>query len=203
MWDATVDLGRDGRDLPCNTQIYFTRGGIGALNMTVCCRSNDIIWGAYGANAVHMSVLQEYMARAIGCPIGTYYQMSNNYHAYKKTFDPLLTLLDTNWEESQPYRDHDFQPYPLMQTPVDEWQQDLTMFLDEGFVLGLRDPFFRQVAQPIVSAHMAYREHEGERRFTMALEILAQCKASDWRTACEHWIKRRHDKWLNPPEVKE
>ncbi len=201
MWDATVDLGRDGRDLPCNTQIYFTRTDAGALDMTVCCRSNDIIWGAYGANAVHMSVLQEYVAGGIGCDVGTYYQMSNNYHAYRKTFDPLhaLLVLDGKVGESQPYTHPDFKSYPLMRTPVDQWQQDLAMFLDEGMVLGLRDPFFRQVAQPIVSAHTAYRQLEGASRFSTAFEILSQCKAGDWRIACERWIQRRKDNWLNPP----
>ena len=32
------------------------------LCMTVCNRSNDMLWGAYGANVVHMSMLQEFVA---------------------------------------------------------------------------------------------------------------------------------------------
>ncbi len=56
MWDPWEDLWEenDGKDYPCNTQIYFWERK-GQLNMTVCNRSNDMIWGAYGANAVHMS----------------------------------------------------------------------------------------------------------------------------------------------------
>ena len=57
MWDPAKDFstGNDGKDYPCNTQIMFwVRDD--TLNMTVCNRSNDMIWGAYGANAVHMSV---------------------------------------------------------------------------------------------------------------------------------------------------
>ena len=61
-----------------------------------------MIWGAYGANAVHMSILLEYMAARIDCAVGTYYQFSNNLHAYVDTlekvkniepdYDPYLTL---------------------------------------------------------------------------------------------------------------
>ena len=81
MWDANKDLGREGKDLPCNTNIYFKIRDE-ALQMTVCCRSNDMLWGTYGANAVHMSMLQEYMAEAIGVEIGTYYQISDSFHVY-------------------------------------------------------------------------------------------------------------------------
>jgi thymidylate synthase len=68
-------------DVPCNTHAYFDMID-GKLNMTVCCRSNDIIWGAYGANAVHFSFLLEYVAAATGLPMGVYRQMSNNFHLY-------------------------------------------------------------------------------------------------------------------------
>jgi thymidylate synthase len=52
------------------------------LDLTVLCRSNDVVWGAYGANAVHFSVLQEYLAGRIGVDVGVMYQFSNNYHGY-------------------------------------------------------------------------------------------------------------------------
>jgi len=88
MWDPIKDFSIEntGKDHPCNTQIMFwVRNN--TLNMTVCNRSNDMIWGAYGANAVHMSVLLEYMAARIDCAVGTYYQFSNNLHAYVDTLD--------------------------------------------------------------------------------------------------------------------
>ena len=71
MWDVKEDLDRDGKDVPCNTNIYF-KVRDKKLNMTVCNRSNDMLWGAYGANAVHMSMLQEYMASRIEVAVGEY-----------------------------------------------------------------------------------------------------------------------------------
>lgn len=52
------------------------------LNMTVFNRSNDLIWGTLGANVVHFSVLQEYMAARLGVKVGVYNQVSNNLHVY-------------------------------------------------------------------------------------------------------------------------
>lgn len=103
MWDPTIDLGVPGlKDRPCNTHIYLRvrmteamvsgdqmTGAGPVLDLTVMCRSNDIIWGAYGANAVHFSVLQEYLAARIGVDVGTFYQVSNNFHAYEKELHRL------------------------------------------------------------------------------------------------------------------
>lgn len=74
-----------GKDVPCNTHIYFMKRG-DALTTTVCCRSNDAIWGAYGANAVHFSFLHEYVARAVGLRVGELYQISNNLHVYTNQY---------------------------------------------------------------------------------------------------------------------
>jgi hypothetical protein len=68
MWDGGLDpqkVNDGGKDVPCNTQIFLSarrkmaETDIRVLDMQVCCRSNDILWGAYGANAVHFSMLQE------------------------------------------------------------------------------------------------------------------------------------------------
>jgi len=89
MWDAGTDLGQPAlKDRPCDTQVYF-RLRRGELDMTVTCRSNDIIMGAYGANAVHFSFLQEYIAGMLRVPVGHYWQVSNGYHAYTADLDRL------------------------------------------------------------------------------------------------------------------
>lgn len=93
MWDPNVDPDRGekgGKDLPCNDLIFFDVVNFSnvptlekkRLNMTVCCRSNDAVWGATGANAVHFSVLLEYVSAMTGIPMGSYYQVSNNFHVY-------------------------------------------------------------------------------------------------------------------------
>lgn len=191
IWDATTDLGTDGKDLPCNTQVYFSRNSNGALDMTVCNRSNDIVWGCYGANAVHFSFLQEFMASSIGCEVGKYYQMSNNWHGYLDTVEPFRNLSMKGF--NSPYVLDNVMPYPIMQTPREQWQQDLSMFMSEGDVMAFKDPFFRRVVTPLYQSFVHYKKSKAKDRYEIAYGILDDCLADDWRIACQEWILRREE----------
>lgn len=84
MWDGHQDLQRaikGGLDVPCNHVASFDTAG-GKLNMTVTNRSNDMIWGTYGANMVHFNILLNFVAHAVGLPKGYYHQVSSNTHVY-------------------------------------------------------------------------------------------------------------------------
>lgn len=204
MWDARADLGRSGKDLPCNTQCLFQINPDGALDMTVVNRSNDIIMGAYGANAVHFSYLQEYMALSIGVPVGVYRQVSANFHAYVADFEKVHDLAhvvdevlppEMRWSGYDPYGDGVVEPYPLIQTDLAQWNEDLRMFLQTPKIIGLRDPFFRKVAVPMWAAHGCYKALQGQARFDAARELLQSVAATDWRMAALEWIDRREEKW--------
>ena len=84
IWHPMHDLNVSTKDVPCNDMIMFNLRD-GRLDMTVCCRSNDAVWGAYGANVVQFSILLEYMAALVGVPMGHYAQMSNSLHFYEDT----------------------------------------------------------------------------------------------------------------------
>ena len=91
MWNPAYDLRNEEqslRDVPCNLTIAFGNCS-GRLNMTVFCRSNDLVLGAMGTNVVCLSMLQEYVAAMIGWEVGTYRQVSVNLHAYLDTFDKV------------------------------------------------------------------------------------------------------------------
>jgi thymidylate synthase len=198
MWDPVEDLNRDGKDVPCNTCIYFKIYD-NCLNMTVSNRSNDIIWGAYGANAVHMSMLQEYMASAIGVGVGTYYQISDNYHAYSEVFDSLLDKLNKrdafdfytqrSLIRQNPYKIGEVKPYPMIETDINTWNLDLLSFLERTPFedVDFEDTFFTEVASPIQDAWWLHKIGRTEE----ALIEIQKCKATDWRKACWEWINRR------------
>ena len=182
MWDTSGDLGSTSKDIPCNTHIYFDLRG-GTLNMAVLCRSNDIIWGAYGANAVHMSVLHEFIATAIGVPVGVYRQYSHNYHLYPEHYD-INDLALRRVEDLYKYRG--VRPSALVSTSVESWLSDLHWFMHEP--CGSRvynDPFFTDTAAPMYAAW-------SERRFGRGNGVAAaeDIKAEDWRVACVEWLRR-------------
>lgn len=190
MWDGGHDLGLQSKDVPCNTQAYFQINPEGSLDMTVCNRSNDMVWGALGANCVHFAMLQEFMAAAVGVPVGGYWQMSANMHVYERHFE-LITKLNDVTVNNQDRYDLPLEHFPLMSIAPETWMQDLAIFLDEGPIVGFRDPFFRRVATPIYQAFQAYQNKNDPRRIDAALQILDQCKDPAWAMACSEWLERR------------
>ncbi len=184
MWDPVADLGADQKDIPCNTHAYL-RVREGMLDITVCCRSNDAIWGAYGANAVHFSVLQEYLAVRIGVGIGKYYQISNNFHAYTVVLDKLAS----------PWDNHDYEtvkPQRMIESP-DDFETDLAIFfsqMERGKAAPWMyvNPWFANTAEPLLEAHQAWRAQAYERAHLL---LGNEGMAPDWQLAARRWVQRR------------
>jgi len=200
MWDAWVDLGRNGKDVPCNIEAVFAVTHDGKLDMTVFNRSNDIIWGAYGANAVHFSYLQEWVACALALPVGVYRQVSCNFHAYETTLKQVESLVDhiifPGVPVDDPYDRLEPCPHPVMTdgTDMEGWLAQAAMLLDEGVVaMGIIDPWLRRVAAPILGAWAVYKHSPGKKleRITRAKMVVTACAAPDWTKACVEWLDRR------------
>lgn len=186
MWDADLDLGKSMKDHPCNTHIYL-KVRDKELDMTVCCRSNDMIYGCYGANVVHMSMLQEYLAGCIGVGIGTYTQVSDSLHVY--TDLPLWQDIkeNTSYFVDDPYSSEYpellVQPFPMMKGGIVAWHEDLVEFmLDPTYKDEFQTPFFRDVASPIALTWKAHKDHRD------GLSMVNEIQASDWREACRQWL---------------
>lgn len=186
MWDPKVDLARGGKDFPCNTAIKF-RIVDGRLDMTVENRSNDMIWGAYGANAVHFSMLQEFMAGWIGVPLGHYWQISTNFHAYTQTMEKHSSLLTLS-PGFDDYTLGNVEPFPMVNTPIESWMQELSIFMDNPSAIGFQDKFFKKVAVPIAAAWHHYKKKDSMAAINCLID---NCVASDWQKACIEWIVRK------------
>jgi hypothetical protein len=198
MWSAQLDLERQGKDVPCNLVATFQISD-NRLNMVVFCRSNDIIWGAYGANAVHFSFLLEYMARSIGVETGRYTQISVNWHAYLTLFENIETELEQMKDYTFcPYEDGTVKPFPIKIVDDARWDADLRRFMEivhTGRTSSWSDPFFGDVAWPMMEAHRIYKTMDGEDKFLRSMLMLDNVRAGDWRLAAKEWIERRHKRW--------
>ena len=215
MWDAVHDLDSPSKDIPCNTNIYFKIRD-NKLQMTVCNRSNDMIWGAYGANAVHMSVLQEYIAATLGLEMGPYYQISDSFHIYlNKEWDKVKNIDGVDFYDRQ-YWDAMGYPdphYPLVtEGQADNFLKECEQFLSTippRRVAGNPEPvndwpnmfgasgytnkFFPDVMIPMTHAYLKHKE----RKYEDCYKYLGEIKAVDWQQACFTWIKRRERNWRN------
>lgn len=207
MWDPVRDLDATGLDIPCNDLIKVAIV-TGKLDLTVFNRSNDAIYGCYGANAVHMSVLQEYLAAMIGVPVGRYVQISTDFHAYLDTpyrWESYWPLAVKTAQWTDPYArpsitGRAIAPFPLVTAPRSfdrELAQVIDTLRDRQSLASLEasafeNAFFPRVAIPM---HRAFELHK-QKHDGPAIDLLhaAQEIGSsdvDWLTAGRQWLTRR------------
>lgn len=177
MWDGHQDLGSKSLDLPCNMSITC-RIVNRSLDFTITNRSNDLIFGLCGANAVHMSMLQEYMAARIGVFVGSWYHLTNNLHVYEMHY-PLLDAPSMYSKDVE---------YPSSLPLVADWwvfESEVKAFV-AGDMGPFSEPFLRHVAVPMISVWGAFKEDD----IPMALEVCTTIQSDDWRIAAKGWLLR-------------
>ena len=162
------------------------------LDMTVYNRSNDLIWGTLGANAVHFAFLQEYLAACLGVEVGVYNQISNNQHVYVNRFEPEKWLTDQTIDRyllaSQNRKS--LHTVPLVQDPI-TFDRECAEFVERHSKDALAgyytEPFLRDVAQPMCISFHQHRHHD----YGDALNAAEYILADDWRIASVNWLLKR------------
>lgn len=190
MWDPSIDFNDDllrkWKSKPCNTNIYL-RINENKLDMTVCCRSNDMLWGCHGSNAVHFSILQEYLAARIDVEIGTMYQLSNNAHVYLNQSHIIKKDL-----EDDRYSNNHIYPISMFTDPeyIDEDTDEFLLNYENDKIIDESDyanGWFANTLGKALHAHKLYKQ----KQFTAALMVAEEIEAMDWRIACYEWIERK------------
>lgn len=180
MWDPLYDGPRASTsDRPCNTHIYF-RVIKGQLDMTVCNRSNDMIWGMLGANAVHMTLLHEMVAAACQMSIGEYRVFTNNLHVY-----PDIPRFRDMSEPGSVYDYYDTVSYfPLLgdRESYLDLRADCEQLLRDPLDWHFNTVWMEAVAWPMYNAYLFKQERD---------QWIKRIFAEDWRLACEQWVARR------------
>lgn len=174
MWDPRADLGRQGKDLPCNTQV-FLRTNDDRLDFTVINRSNDVVWGMLGANAVHMTMLHELLALSAGFELGNYRVFTNNAHFYLGNYDIDKLVID---EDRDIYQRDKVATMPLL-----NGEEELEDFLNDcaSLIMGVPEEittlWMRAVGYPIYQSWFDR-------------SLIPTITAEDWRLACQEWEQR-------------
>jgi thymidylate synthase len=181
MWDPHLDLERDSKDVPCNTQLYF-RVVDQRLNLTVLNRSNDLVWGMLGANIVHFSILQEYIANNANLGIGPMYQFSNNVHVYEGWGGEDKISQPYEWSKRNPnYQRWQFSERNL---DLDEASHFIENLDDEDF----QSRIMRDNVLPMYRAWECYKDRD----LDLAMHNANNIYDEDWREACMLWLQRRY-----------
>ena len=220
MWDAHGVLNSDlyiathgGKDVPCNVCAFFEVVD-GEVNMTVVNRSNDIVWGLFGANAVHFSFLLMYVAGNLGLKIGKYHQFTANAHIYTENNSGFKheewlaeyqdTLIPDAYVQSGPWDvpagSKPLNLVKLVQDPA-VFERELPLFV-EAFSGDnpnderhgkWKEPFLDLVASPMLWAFNLHKK----RLYETALNAAKNIMANDWRIAATNWLNKRQQSWEN------
>jgi hypothetical protein len=223
MWDPTIDIPaaqKNGKDVPCNVIASFDAAmGDGRLHMNVYNRSNDIVWGATGANVVHFSILQEYVASACDLAVGTYEQIAANSHLYLELNEVSKRMLKAHNDD--PTRDL---PYFGMISPLrhksdgtaqewkDKFDHDIQLLMSsytDVFNINFSTYFFKYIVKPVTYAFNCYKNDDNMEN---ALFWLREFRAPenqespwfrwhDWNIAMYQWLIRVCDKRNTKIEV--
>ena len=186
MWDPVEDDSPEMKDLPCNTHMYprmRMEDGRHVLDLTVCCRSNDVVWGCYGANAVHFSFVQEFIAGMLDCDVGVMYQLSNNWHAYDDTLDKVGFP-----DSPDRYASGEVSCHPIGDE-WNHWMTDLSVFFwkpDAGPEVYMNNWFSTTVC-PMYHTHTLWKSGDKE----LARQKAKLIESPDWRMAVVEWMERR------------
>jgi len=184
IWDVNKDLNVKVKDIPCNDMIFLKLRD-GALNMTVCCRSNDVLWGAYGANVVQFSTLLEYIAARLKVRVGSYTQISDSFHVY--TALPLWAELKNSPYTAIDMYEHGISPGRLVDNPQ-SFDAELRLFMLGQDWYSWDNKVFPDVARPMMAA---WKSHKQGR---CGAQYAKHIKHDDWRMACLGWLDRRSDR---------
>lgn len=190
---------------PC--QFCNDKGTFFYLDITVTNRSNDLVWGMLGEDFVTFSVLQEYVAARLGVEVGRYHHFSNNLHVYSWNWKPEEWLADQTpgYDSidvaSRIHGKGGLKTIPLIRDP-EVFERELPLFVGAfngeeepwSCVPRWNEPFFQEVAGPMLTALRRHKEGGPDAAMTWALRI----NSDDWRIAATDWIKRRVDKKAIP-----
>jgi thymidylate synthase len=206
LWDPADLMYMKTKDKACNCLLVFSIDR-GRLRMSSYNRSNDGIYGGVmGANIVHLSFFQEYVAQALGLPMGEWWHHSNNLHVYEQNekWPDLSGLTEANYQDVYPNVKTE-QLLPLFRGGSIEGRKIFDAELHTFLYTALHqfkntdlaispntyaDPFIGTVVVPVYNTWQAHKH--GSR--AVALSTVETIASPDWRVACMDWLERRYSR---------
>lgn len=228
MWNIEQDLLKIdnqfkdySKDVCCNLSVKFSireetvdDEERRVLDMTVFNRSNDMILGMFGANVVHFSFLQEYMAGRLGLGVGRYNQVTDDLHVYKSNWHP-----DKWFDIDRSLRDAWGGRYPAGILPLGFNGSHTDEVVEKGIQILVEDApgmveysfheladelsytlskavkvrgdcieWLATVAYPMFAAFALYKQN----RLAHAIATVKAVESADWQKAAYAWLWKRY-----------
>lgn len=178
LWDPSHDSYIFQHPIvPCNVGIQFRY--LCGLNCYVFNRSNDLLWGMFGANSMQFSMLLEVIAYSTGLKLGRLYQYTTTPHYYTDGRPgELVKALLANGPMSRTAG----APIPIeldLYEMQDGMNRIVTMLETDSPLSFVRQRWLNDVALPVLRCHRAYREKQWREYLRQA----AHCACPQWQSA--------------------
>lgn len=144
IFDA-ADIDAPHREIPCTTTLqFFVRDGL--LHMSTTMRSNDAYMGL-PHDVFAFTVLQEILARSLGCELGQYHHYVGSLHIYEQHYDAVDRYVSERWQARV-----EMPPMP----PGDPWPKLDALLLAESLLrqhkpltdeIEALDPYWRDLVR--------------------------------------------------------
>lgn len=182
IWDS-ADLGKDTKDKACNMSLVFSVNN-GRVDMMVYNRSNDLVYGGVtGANPVHMSYFQQWVADSLCLSMGELTFVVNNAHVYLDLYP--------HWEKLK-MGSSVVSKLPIYYTlrSLEEIEYLCNLVMDEEYISHeFESDHLNKVVVPIINTWFMRKSGE----FTqdeLYLE-LGKCMDSSLFSQCSNWMEKR------------
>ena len=151
-------IGLKTKDIPCTRSLHFMIVD-GKLNLYTYMRSNDGIFGFSAVNLYNFTLMQQYVAKILGVPIGSYWHIADNFHYYENKKELVETLASVDLEKAKSYDSFLHNDYNDKISSLDEldilaldmYQKEETFWkisLEEQF----QNPFLERVSKATTKA---------------------------------------------------
>lgn len=198
IWKPELDMPQsDGepvsKDIPCNV-MSLLKVRKGRLHWTQIMRSNDIMRGL-PYNIIQFTLLQQVMARWLGCEMGEYFHLSDSLHIYERDVSAFSIMPTSSYNTTQ----NDLpQDYDSTKTLFAAIYDDLkTVALGNQEEYRLRDIFSRDSHKnsarcDFIKDIMVVIGSDAARRsglLELASELVDSCRDVDLQCAAMAWLK--------------
>lgn len=186
-----------GKDIACNIAVSFKYRN-GKLDITVFNRSNDLIYGALGANITQFVTLQNIVAGMLGMEVGTYTHITDSLHVYTEDFGvnildkTLPYALDSNYKVPEYFLKNSARP----KISYEETMEILERFFEKDLEKMKKCEFFEEIEYSLPTdqywkncylAMIAYFYHKNG-DFDKVVEVMTAMSRSYEKMACAIWL---------------
>lgn len=182
IWDS-ADMNKITKDKACNLSLVFSIVR-SQVQLTVFNRSNDAVYGGVtGANPVHMSYFQQWVADQLDTPMGKLIFVSNNLHVY--------TELYNHWDKLKYPKHAEEQEATYLKLGSLEEIEDLCAIYEgkTPTAYEFKSPHLEYIVKPILNAWMVKKYGGGNWNDVMA--ELVSCSDASLEAQCCEWMAQR------------